>query len=234
MCAEVIVRKFTRAEYRVPAHRCPGSLKPLFTSFKSLRTSYFLSMDWKREFGNPEQRGRRHLAVTWSVTTSWALNQNLSFEPRNSRYPIEIFDDSSNVLVTHLWLITQTERSSNFDLKRKKLYLQNFKIINEIHKQSSKGISSIFGIHVKITFRSSKHNFQVVFLAVKSISFLGWVLNLLTLKNIAINFMVSFTTTNSISPQKTVTLMLVTKLMGTTICESIIWFRHQHPINPTY
>ena len=156
MCAEVIVRKFTRAEYRVPAHRCPGSLKPLFTSFKSLRTSYFLSMDWKREFGNPEQRGRRHLAVTWSVTTSWALNQNLSFEPRNSRYPIEIFDDSSNVLVTHLWLITQTERSSNFDLKRKKLYLQNFKIINEIHKQSTKGMFSIF-----VTLSWQNH-FQIV------------------------------------------------------------------------
>ena len=56
--------------------------------------------------------------------------------------------------------------------------------------------------HVKIIFRSSKHNFLVVFLAVKSISFLGWVLNLLTLKNIAINFMVSFTTNNSILPQK--------------------------------
>ena len=64
--------------------------------------------------------------------------------------------------------------------------------------------------HVKIIFRSSKHNFLVVFLAVKSISFLGWVLNLLTLKNIAINFMVSLTTNNSISPQKTVTMMLVT------------------------
>ena len=47
--------------------------------------------------------------------------------------------------------------------------------------------------HVKITFRSSKHNFQVVFLAVKSISFLGWVLNLLILRNIVINFMVSLT-----------------------------------------
>ena len=56
--------------------------------------------------------------------------------------------------------------------------------------------------HVKITFRSSKHNFQVVFLAVKSISFLGWVLNLLTLRNTAINCMVSFTTINSVSPQK--------------------------------
>ena len=64
--------------------------------------------------------------------------------------------------------------------------------------------------HVKIIFRSSKHNFLVVFLAVKSISFLGWVLNLLTLKNIAINFMVSFTTNNSIWPQKTATMILVT------------------------